>query len=57
MKKRQTSLITTSELEQYLKCSKSTIHRMIKEGLIPYYHLRSGYRFDLQAVLDALSSK
>ena len=50
-------LLTVQELATYLKCSPTTIYRMVDEGLIPYYLVRREYRFDLQKVLTSIEVK
>ena len=50
-------LLTVQELATYLKCSTTTIYRMVDEGLIPYYLVRREYRFDLQKVLTSIEVK
>ena len=49
-------ILTTRELAALLKCSERTIYRLIDDGSIPVIDLRSQYRFNLHAVLAALSS-
>lgn len=48
------SLLTVKELSKVLNCSPKSIYRMVQDDVIPYYDLRSGYRFDLDKVLKAI---
>jgi len=51
---KQKHLLTVNELAEALNCSTTSIYRMIHDEMIPYFDLRSGYRFDLEEVLKAL---
>ena len=50
------TIVTVDELAKFLKVSKSTIYRMIKDNHIPIGDVRSGYRFILEDVLKAIFS-
>lgn len=51
------NLLTVSELAEVLNCSVSTIYRMVRNNLIPYYDMMSSYRFDLEEVKAVLHRK
>ena len=48
------NLITVQQLAKALNCSPSTVYRLIRDKLIPFYDIRSSYRFDLKEVREAL---
>jgi excisionase family DNA binding protein len=49
-------ITTAEEVARVLKCGKSTVYALAKNGRIPYLSIGDrGIRFDLEAVLAALS--
>ena len=50
-------LLTPEELATILNVSKSSVYRMVKDELIPFYHVRGHYRFILEEVLEALKNE
>ena len=50
-------LLTVAELAAALNCSASSIYRMIRDDIIPYYDLCASYRFDLDQVLEVLQRR
>lgn len=50
-------LLTTRQLATILQISESTVRRLAREGLIPYFRITPGHlvRFNLKVVLYALS--
>lgn len=46
--------ITTQEVASHLSCSEETIRRLARDRRIPYLKVRSGYRFDLEQVIERL---
>ena len=47
-------LLTVQEMADELKCSTSSIYRMVRKEIIPFYDVLSSYRFDREKVLEAL---
>ncbi len=50
-------LLKAEEVAAVLNCSVATVYRMVREESIPYFNLRGGYRFDVNAVLNALRNR
>jgi excisionase family DNA binding protein len=46
-----------SDLANYMNISGRTLRRAVLAGQIPYLRIGGSYRFDLQAVRDALAKK
>ena len=47
-------LLTVGDLAKALNVSQQSIYRMIEDDLLPYYSIRSSYRFRLSEVLNAI---
>jgi excisionase family DNA binding protein len=41
----ETPVMTCQEVANYLKCHRSSIYRMLKDGLLPAWRVGSDYRF------------
>ena len=52
-----TKLLTVKELAEALNCSPRSVYRMVRDEIIPYYDIRSSYRFNLEEVLNILHRK
>jgi excisionase family DNA binding protein len=44
------SLMTTSELAEYLKVSQSTIYKLLRNGSVPFLRLGSGFYFERREI-------
>ena len=40
-----TTILTLDEAAEYLRCSPSTIYRLIRQGTIPHFRVGTNYRF------------
>ena len=50
-------LIDTAAMAERLSCHEQTVRRMVQQGRIPCVQLGKEYRFDPDAVLNALNRK
>ena len=53
--KKEERLLTTNEACEFLRCSKPTLHRMKKNGTIPFIRLGSNIRYkqtDLEKLIE-----
>jgi excisionase family DNA binding protein len=47
---REATIITVSELADYLRIHRSTIYRLLKKGQLPGFKIGSDWRFNLEEV-------
>lgn len=40
-----TTILTLKEAAEYLRCSSSTMYRLIERGTIPHFRVGTNYRF------------
>lgn len=55
VKEREETLFTTKEACEFLRCSKPTLHRWKKEGLIPFVRIGVNIRYresDLKKIVE-----
>ena len=43
-------LLTPEELAEYLQCSVNTIHKLLRNGQIPFLYVGGGFRFDSDVI-------
>ena len=51
------TLLTAKELAQTLHCHLDHVYRLARSGRIPHFKVGHTYRFDVEAVLNALSQR
>lgn len=51
------TLLTTNEACEFLRCSKPTLHRWKKEGIVPHIRIGANIRYRESDLVDILNSK
>ena len=46
----ETKVLTVNELADYLRIHRSTVYRLLKQGLIPAFKIGSDWRFNVEAI-------
>lgn len=46
--------MTKEDVAQYLRCTKRTVEKLMKDGKVPYFKIGKLVRFDFDRVKEAL---
>jgi len=57
MKQEDSNMMTVNEVTEYLKISRTTLHRLRKEGAIPSYQVSKSVRFKREEIEDYLQKQ
>jgi len=49
-------LLTTAELAEFLRISKTGVYRLIEQRIIPYYKIKGVIRFEKHEIVEYLKS-
>jgi excisionase family DNA binding protein len=50
-------LMTAEELAEYLRCSVKTIHKLLRDGQIPFLYIGGAFRFDSDEIKKWMTDK